>query len=357
MVETAKRSIVDEGRERLGDWLSSQGVEPYRANQIFHWIVSRRATSFAQMTDLPADLRAKLADEWLLTGSKVARRGVAEDGTIKLLLELADGQMIECVLIPDGERRTACLSTQVGCGMGCVFCASGLDGVARNLTTTEIIEELLHLERQLPAHERIDHIVVMGMGEPLANLEALTPALGFATDGKWGLGISARNVTVSTVGLPEKIRKLASLGRPYHLAVSLHAPNDELRRRIVPTAEKLGLRDILSAADDYRRETRRQVTFEYVLLGAVNDGEEHARELARLLKGRDAMINLIPYNPVSGLPYRTPEPTRVGAFADILRDAGFVVKVRKRKGSRIDAACGQLRRTHGERVAIANIAP
>lgn len=344
MVEVAKRAVLEEGRRGLADWLSQQGERPFRAGQILRWIIAGRAVDFSQMTDLPTALRARLAEEWVVARSSIVRRSIAEDGTVKLLVELADGQKIECVLIPEGDRRTACISTQVGCAMGCVFCASGLDGVARNLTTVEMIEEFLHLERQLPSEERINHIVVMGMGEPLANLEALIPALDFATDPKEGLGISARNVTISTVGMTAKIRRLAELGKPYHLAVSLHASTDELRRKIVPTAEKIGLADILAAADEYRRLTRRQVTFEYVLLGAMNDRDEHALELARRLRGRDAMINLIPYNPVSGLPYETPDSERVAAFAEILRNAGFVVKVRKRKGSRIDAACGQLRR-------------
>jgi 23S rRNA (adenine2503-C2)-methyltransferase len=255
-----------------------------------------------------------------------------------------DGQLIECVLIQEADRHTACISTQVGCGMGCVFCASGLGGLERNLMTGEILEQLIRLRNLLPAEERLTHIVVMGMGEPLANLENLVEALGVA-GAKDGLGIGARHITISTVGLPAKIRRLADLGKQYHLAVSLHAPNDPLRTQIVPTNEKTGLSAILGAADYFFEKTGRQVTFEYVLLGGLNDGAPRARELARLLHGRTAYVNLIPFNDVEGLPFRRPTDDALAAFVEILRGSGIRVKVRKRKGSEIDAACGQLRRS------------
>jgi 23S rRNA (adenine2503-C2)-methyltransferase len=207
-----------------------------------------------------------------------------------------------------------------------------------------MLQQLLRLRNALPAEQRISRIVVMGMGEPLANLPELLEALATATSPN-GLGISGRNVTISTVGLPARIRELASQNRPYHLAVSLHAPNDELRRQIVPASKNAPLREILAAADDYRKRTGRQLTFEYVLLAGINDSPAHARELAQLLGRRDAFVNLIPFNPVTGLSYRTPKTEKTNEFASILRQAGFAVKIRKRKGSRIDAACGQLRRT------------
>jgi 23S rRNA (adenine2503-C2)-methyltransferase len=314
-----------------------------RARQIRRWIFAGRAESFEQMTDLPHRLRQELAAEFVVLGTHPARHLQARDGTHKLLLRLGDGQLIECVLLQEAGRHTTCISTQVGCGMGCVFCASGLNGVARNLTTGEILEQLLRLRNLLPAGERLTHIVVMGMGEPLANLDALLAALDVAT-AKDGLGISARHITISTVGLPAKIRRLAELGKPYHLAVSLHAPNDELRTRIVPTNDKTGLPAILEAADFFFEQTGRQVTYEYVLLRDLNDSAEHARELARLLRGRRAHVNLIPFNDVEGLPYRRPTDEALAAFVAGLRDADVSVKVRKRKGSEIDAACGQLRR-------------
>ena len=221
------------------------------------------------MTDLPRDLRQRLAQEFTPLATHIVRHQRAGDGTQKLLLRLSDDQVIECVLIPENERRTACISTQVGCGMGCVFCASGLNGVVRNLTAGEILEQLLRLRNLLPLEERLTNIVVMGMGEPLANLDALLEALVTATS-KAGLGIGARHVTISTVGLPAKIRRLADLGKPYHLAVSLHAPNDQLRTRIVPTNDKTGLKAILAAADYYFEKTGRQLTYEYVLLRGLN---------------------------------------------------------------------------------------
>ena len=229
--------------------------------------------------------------------------------------------------------------------MGCVFCASGLDGVVRNLGAGEILEQLVRLRNLLPAPERLTNVVVMGMGEPLANLDNLIAALDTATH-KDGLGIGARHVTVSTVGLPQKMRRLADLGKAYHLAVSLHAPNDELRNRIVPTNPKTGLADILDAADYFFEKNGRRVTFEYVLLRDLNDRPEHARELSRLLSGRCAHVNLIPFNDVAGLPYRRPADEAVKAFVYLLRDDGLSVKVRSaraRKSTPPAASCGARR--------------
>jgi 23S rRNA (adenine2503-C2)-methyltransferase len=352
----AKEGILSATADRLETWLAEKGQPKFRSKQIRQWIVQKRVVDFERMTDLPAPLRQELASQWTPLASTIARESIDADGTTKLLIRLADGENVECVLIPEDERRTVCLSTQVGCGMGCVFCASGLKGVVRNLSSEEMIEELVWLNLRLPENERLNHIVVMGMGEPLANLDHLLKALDFATS-PHGLGIGARNITISTVGLPGRIRQLAAVGKPYHLAVSLHAPNNELRQNIVPTAEKIDLNEILSAADFFREKTGRQVTFEYVLLGGINDLPEHASQLVRLLAQRDAMINLIPYNPVSGLPYRTPAPERSKGFADTLRRAGYTVKIRKRKGSKINAACGQLRRVHEEIVPLTPTLP
>lgn len=336
-------SIIEATDDDLRAWCVSHGEPEYRARQIRRWIVHGRAATFDAMTDLPKSVRSALQDNWRMLGSSIIRTQRDFDGTVKLLLSLADGRSVECVLLCEADRRTICMSTQVGCGMGCVFCASGLGGLERSLSAGEMIEELVHVSRQLDESERLTHIVVMGMGEPLANLDALLQALEFATSPA-GLGISGRHVTVSTVGLPAKIRNLADAGKPYSLAVSLHASNDALRRRIVPTAAHVTLAEILEAADDYRGRTGRQVTFEYVLLAGVNDQPSHADELARLLAGRDVMLNLIPYNPVSELEYARPDDESIEAFAGPLRRHGFVVKIRKRKGGNIDAACGQLRR-------------
>jgi 23S rRNA (adenine2503-C2)-methyltransferase len=328
----------------LQTWLESHGQQPrMRARQLQRWLLQGRAESFEQMSDLPRSLRDALAAEFVPLGTRIARHQAARDETHKLLLRLTDDRFIECVLIQEDDRHTACISTQVGCGMGCVFCASGLNGVIRNLTTAEILEQLIRLRNLMPPEHRLTHIVVMGMGEPLANLDNLLAALEVAGD-KDGLGIGARHVTISTVGLPAKIRRLADLGKQYHLAVSLHAPNDPLRTQIVPTNDKTGIGPILEAADYFFEKTGRQITFEYVVLGSINDTASHARELARLLHGRRAHVNLIPFNEVEGLPYRRPAPDVLNAFVEQLRRGGVSVKVRKRKGSEIDAACGQLRR-------------
>lgn len=336
---------------QLEEWLKARGERAYRARQIRDWAIVRRATDFASMTDLPLQLRTALDSDWSILQSEIVRTQGDTDSTRKLLLRFADGRTVECVLLFEDQRRTICLSTQVGCGMGCVFCASGVGGVERNLTREEMIEELLLARNLLPQDERVTNIVVMGMGEPLANLDNLLQTLEFAIDHK-GLAVGARHINISTVGLPKKMLQLAHSGRPYHLAVSLHAPNDELRRRIVPTAEKTPLSEILAAADQFRQITGRRVTFEYVLLDGINDAPEHARQLAAFLGQRDAMVNLIPYNPVEGMPWKTPPPETTARFAEILYNAGLLVKTRKRKGAKIDAACGQLRRAEAQQQLV-----
>jgi 23S rRNA (adenine2503-C2)-methyltransferase len=345
-----RQGILDVPPEVLRAWLSERGQPPMRVNQVRKQILANRGATFEEMTDLPKELRAELARSFEVFSTRVERHFSASDGTHKLVLRLGDDRMIECVLIQDDGRATACISTQVGCGMGCVFCASGLNGVVRNLTVGEMVEQLVLLRNLTDPNTtdperatRLTNIVVMGMGEPLANLDNLLAALAVAGD-KNGLGIGARHITISTVGLPAKIRRLAETGKQYHLAVSLHAPNDSLRTRIVPTNDKTGIPAILEAADEFFEKTGRQVTYEYVVLGGLNDGPDSAKELARLLAGRKAHVNLIPWNDVEGLPYRRPVDEDLSRFIEMLRRSGVSVKVRKRKGSEIDAACGQLRR-------------
>lgn len=342
--------ILDVPAETLRAWLAERGQPPMRVNQIRRQLLAARATAFEGMSDLPKPLRADLAGAFRPFSMRVERHFTASDDTHKLVLRLADDRMIEAVLIQDDGRATACISTQVGCGMGCVFCASGLNGVVRNLTTGELLEQLVLLRNltdpnttRLDRAPRLTNVVVMGMGEPLANLENLLDALAVAGD-KNGLCIGARHVTISTVGLPAKIRKLAESGKQYHLAVSLHAPNDDLRTQIVPTNDKTGMDAILAAADAFYEKTGRQVTYEYVVLGGLNDQPAHARQLAGVLAGRQAHVNLIPWNAVDGLPYRRPQDADLQYLIDTLRRSGISVKVRKRKGAEIDAACGQLRR-------------
>ncbi|TWT96701.1 putative dual-specificity RNA methyltransferase RlmN [Botrimarina colliarenosi] len=332
------------------------GLPKYRAGQVRKWLLEKRAAGWDGMTDLPKALRTQLEGELRLWTAEVAKHTAADDGTEKLLLQLTGGGRIECVLLRENIgkrvqdaaslRRTMCISTQVGCAMGCVFCASGLDGVDRNLTTGEIVEQVLLLQHRLGPEERLSHLVVMGMGEPLANLDNLLPALAEVSRPD-GLGVSPRRITISTVGLPPAIRRLARSedGSRYRLAISLHAPNDELRNRIVPVNQKIGVDAIMAAADDYYDVSGRRLTFEYVLLADLNDQPEHAHQLVKLLKSRNALLNVIPYNPVEGLPYRTPTMEAQQCFRAILEAGGVEIRFRHRKGDKINAACGQLRRS------------
>jgi len=332
--------------KRFSDW----NLPEYRVGQVRRWIFARKITDFEQMTDLPKGVRSLLADRFgtILRGKEVSRIQ-SEDSSQKLLLELEDGERIECVLLKnDRHHRTACVSTQVGCAMRCVFCASGLDGFIRNLTRSEILEQLLRLNALLPDHERLTHIVVMGIGEPLLNLDALLSALDDATTAE-GLNVSVRRVTISTVGIPASILKLADSvirgNKGYKLAVSLHAPNDELRSQIVPQNQHSGIAPILAATDEYFHKTGRRVTFEYTLIEGLNDQPEHVSQLADLLRNRTAIVNVIPLNPVPGLNYRVPSSKAVKHFIEQLEYWGVQVKVRFRKGDKIAAACGQLRRS------------
>jgi 23S rRNA (adenine2503-C2)-methyltransferase len=335
--------LLDPASSELQQWLDENGQPAFRARQVWRWLASGRAESFAEMTDLPAELRTELEAQLTVWTTTVRAHQQSEDGTEKLLLEFSAGGQAECVLLRDGDRRTVCISSQVGCAMGCVFCASGLDGVDRDLTSGEIIEQMVRLQHCLPVEERISHIVMMGMGEPLANLDNVVPALQFASDPE-GLGISPRRVTISTVGLPVAIRQLADQECRYNLAVSLHAADDDLRNQLVPVNQRIGLEEIISAADYYFESSGRRLTFEYVLLAGVNDSLSNARQLGQLLRGRPAMINVIPYNPVAGLPYKTPSAGAVRRFREVLEEGGLNVQQRQRKGDKINAACGQLRR-------------
>ncbi len=345
--DDARPHLLDLTFDELLGWLKERGYPAFRAGQVLAWILQRRAESFESMSDLPKKLRAELQEAFRLWTAHIAAHQKSDDGTEKLLLQLADGGRIECVLLREEARRSICVSSQVGCAMGCVFCASGLDGVDRNLSRGEILEQMLRLQRLLPEEERLSHIVMMGMGEPLANLDSVLAALEIARDPQ-GLGISPRRITISTVGLPAAIDRLAKYSTPFHLAISLHAPNNSLRNRLVPVNAKIGIDDILAAADRYFEATGRRLTFEYVLLSGINDTPQCALELVRLLRGRVSMLNVIPYNPVAGLPYQTPSAQAIHEFRNFLLEGGINIMFRQRKGDGIDAACGQLRRNRSE---------
>jgi 23S rRNA (adenine2503-C2)-methyltransferase len=363
------RHILDESPQQLQEWMVQEGQPPYRAAQVRKWLFHKRARDWDAMTDLPQAVRARLAEEFCIWSSEVAVHRKDADGTEKLLLTLTEGRQneetdsevhptsrrgpaqIECVLLRDDKGHCSmCISTQVGCAMKCAFCATGLGGLARNLTTGEIVEQMLQLQLLLKPEERLSHIVCMGMGEPLANLDRLMPALT-AASAKEGLGIGVRKITISTVGLPLGIRRLAEQNCQYHLAVSLHAPNDALRTQLMPTNRGIGIEAIMSAADEYFEMTGRRVTYEYILLAGVNDGPVEAEQLVDLLRGRPSLVNLIPYNPVSGLHFRTPHPAAVKRFVEILAHGGLNVAIRHRKGAKINAACGQLRRAEALQIA------
>lgn len=344
-------SLIGMSPSELKSWLAAHGQPGYRAEQILRWVLQRRAESFEAMSDLPKSLRTALAESFDLFQVRVELHSQSDDGTEKLLVRLADGGKIECVLLRDGDRRSICISSQVGCAMGCVFCASGLDGVERNLTSSEIVQQMLLLQRLLPEDERLSHIVMMGMGEPLANLPRVLEALLVAR-APWGLGISPRRITISTVGLPPAIERLAEADAPYHLAISLHAPNDPLRDRLVPVNHKIGIAAIMDAAEKYFQKTGRRLTFEYVLLSDVNDSLQCAEQLVKLLGGKTALLNVIPYNPVPGLPYETPSADAIHRFRRVLLEGGINVMFRQRKGDPIQAACGQLRRLREKEPAM-----
>ena len=296
------------------------------------------------MTNLSLRDRQTLEQKVDFCTSQIAANQLSSDGTRKLLLTWRQGSSAETVMIPDADRRTACVSSQVGCPVGCKFCASGLNGVKGNLAPGQIVEQIYRLNELLhPAGERITNVVFMGMGEPLANYANVIRAIRIMHDpGCFNIG--ARRITVSTVGVPARMRELAQEELPINLAISLHAPNEPLRKQLIPWAEHFSLSDILDAARFYFDRTGREVTLEYILLSGVNDQPQHARELTRLCRTLRANVNLIRYNEVEALPFSRPRSEDVVRFQEILREAGVNAHVRKSRGRDIDAACGQLRR-------------
>lgn len=332
------------------------GEPPYRGRQIARWLYQGSISSFAEMSDLPAPLRGRLAETAVLTILEPLTEVTADRGdTVKYLVRLADGATVETVFMryEDG-RRSVCISTQVGCGMGCTFCATGLAGLTRNLTAAEIIDQVLLVQRR--QQERMTNVVFMGMGEPLANYQATLRALQ-VLNAPYGLGIGMRHLTVSTVGLVPQIQMLAKERLQFTLAVSLHAPDDNLRSALVPINRKWPISELLTASGAYVQQTGRRVSFEYVLLEGVNDRPEQAKLLGRLLAEHAGAIgetpaaawhvNLIPWNPVYGMQYHRPGRKRVEAFLTELDRRGVPATVRLERGIEIDAACGQLQRTHG----------
>lgn len=342
-------SLYDLSLLQLELWLEERGHARYRAKQIFQWTYVRLVDSYAAMGNLPRDLRADLARELPLVTFNMAREvslAEAEGETIKHLFATGDQRHVEAVLMFYPERVTACISCQVGCPIRCTFCATGLGGLERNLTTGEMVAQVVLLARRArAAGRRLSNVVMMGMGEPLANYEATIGMIGILNDPA-GLAFGARRITVSTAGIVPKIAALA--GEPYqvNLAVSLHAPNDELRSSLVPLNERWPVDVLLAACRDYVRQTHRRVTFEYILIRDRNDAAESARELGRKLAGLLCHLNLIPCNPTPAGPFQPPSMAAIERFAATLREAGVATTVRWSRGVAIAAACGQLRAEH-----------
>jgi len=320
----------------------------YRAGQITDWLYRKRVNSFAEMTDLPQALRKQLADNFSFGKIDILRVLGSEDTTRKFLFRLSDGSLIESVLIPaspalygsPSDRRTICVSTQVGCAYGCKFCASGLDGWKRNLRADEIINQIMAVEEE--SGECVDNIVFMGMGEPLANYDNLMRAIQII-NAPWGVGIGARRITISTSGLVPQIRQLADQPLQIRLAVSLHGASDEVRSRIMPVNQRYNLSALLDACRYFTSRKKQRITFEYILIADVNDSEEQARELVKHARALEAKVNLIPYNKVEGLDWTQPSSSRQRKFLAMLRAAGVRATLRREKGDDIAAACGQLR--------------
>jgi 23S rRNA (adenine2503-C2)-methyltransferase len=332
----------------LQEQLCNLGEPSYRAGQILDWLYKKRVDAIDKMTNLPRSLRSLLAEKFSLGTIEIVRVLGARDTTRKFLFRLTDENLIESVLIPASpalyggraDRRTICVSTQVGCAYGCKFCASGLEGFSRNLSANEIVDQLIAVERA--TGEKIDNIVFMGMGEPLANLENVLRAIRII-NAEWGLGIGARHITISTSGLAPQIRKLAEEPLQIRLAISLHGATDDVRNRIMPINRRYNIETLLSACDYYNAHKRQRLTFEYILIADVNDSDEQARLLSRHARRLSAKVNLIPYNNVSGLTWTRPSEKRQEKFLSILRAQGNPATLRREKGHDIDAACGQLR--------------
>ena len=345
-----KANIKELAREELESWLSLRREPRYRAEQIQRWLFQRRAVAFAEMSDLSAALRGALGESFTISRLDTLRRNDSRDGTVKFLLGLSDGLGIESVLIPEPRRLTLCISTQAGCGLGCAFCATALLGLKRNLRSSEIVDQVLEAARTLPAEQRITHVVLMGMGEPLANYAETLKALNVLTDAKSGVGISPRRVTLSTVGLVPQIKRLIDETR-VNLAISLHATTDEARSKLMPINRKYSLAELIECCRALPIPKRRRITFEYVLLRGVNDTAEDARRLSRLLRGIRSKINLIPFNPHPGSRFERPAQEEVEAFQNWLHAEGYQINVRRPRGDDIQAACGQLQAISSELVS------
>jgi 23S rRNA (adenine2503-C2)-methyltransferase len=342
MLAEEKINILELEPDRLVAWLADHGNASYRAGQILKWVYLRQVDRFEVMTDLSKDIRAILSRHFVIERLEKERVETSQDGSRKYLFKLKDGKHIESVLIPERDHDTLCISSQVGCAQGCLFCLTSAGGFERNLTRGEIIAQVRDIQNDLDDPKHLTNIVFMGMGEPLANYKNLVSAIATLTDNELGLGFSNRRVTVSTAGL---VPKLAALGRDtkVNLAVSLNATDNETRSQLMPINRTYRLEDLLEACRRYPVARGRRLTFEYILIKDVNDSEADAERLARLLQPIRCKINLIPFNAHEGCDYERPEEAVIAKFQQILLDKNYTVIIRQSKGQDISAACGQLR--------------
>lgn len=352
MVQQLAATLVDQVLEvplvgaslsELTAWVQQHGQPAYRGKQLHQWIYQKGARSLLDISVFPKQWRAEMA-AFPIGRSQIHHQANSPDGTIKLLLKLTDGQIIETVGIPTEKRLTVCVSSQVGCPMACDFCATGKGGFTRNLERHEIVDQVLTVQEVFG--QRVSNVVFMGMGEPLLNPENVLEAVRSLNE---DIGIGQRLITISTVGIPGRIRKLAEHGLQSTLAVSLHASNQSLREQLIPSARQYPLEALLDECREYVKITGRRVTFEYIVLAGVNDGVEHAIELAEHLRGFQSHVNLIPYNPISEADYQRPDPRRLQSFMDALKARHVAVSVRRSRGLEADAACGQLRASYANR--------
>lgn len=326
--------------DQLTEYLCSLGLSKFRGRQVFEWLY-KGVTSFDEMTNLSKDLRAQLEDLCQITSLEIVKKQVSSDGTIKYLFRLEDGETVESVLMDYKHGHPICISTQVGCNMGCKFCASTIGGKVRDLTAGEIIDQILFAQKD--SGVTVSNIVLMGIGEPLDNYDSVMTFIRNANHYA-GLNIGARHISVSTCGLTHGIEKLAEEEIPVTLSVSLHAPNDELRNTLMPVNKKYPIKELMKSIHSYIKKTNRRVTFEYSMIDGVNDGIDEAKQLLNLTKGMLAHINLIPVNQVKGKEYSKSNPERIEKFRTVLEQGGVTTTVRRSLGSDIEASCGQLRR-------------
>lgn len=336
-VKSTSTPLLGSSLEQLTDWVQEQGQPAYRGKQLYDWIYQKGAKSLSEITVFPKQFRETVGDV-AIGRSNIHYRAIAPDETIKYLLKLADGQIIETVGIPTEKRLTVCVSSQVGCPMGCDFCATGKGGFLRNLTPSEIIDQVLTVQEDF--QRRVSNIVFMGMGEPLLNLDNVVAAIKSLNQ---DVGIGQRMITVSTVGLRGKIRQFAQYELQVTLAVSLHASNQKIREQLIPSAKAYPLSELFAECRDFVQLTGRRISFEYILLAGLNDLPEHADELASQLRGFQSHVNLIPYNPIQEVQYKRPDSQRINTFMKVLKQRHIAVSVRYSRGLEADAACGQLR--------------